>query len=149
MAAGPGPGRGEPVQPVPVDRLQRPPQRRVRRHRTEHLALVTQHGQVRQHPTPISDHHGGIDEDPAPVVHRGEPPSRQRPRAALGQTGPVRDHPQRHRTRMVDHAVAVDFGDHTGRPVGKLIHLGSAPLIRGIVGLDNPILAAQRALPLF
>jgi hypothetical protein len=67
------------------DLLQRPPQRRIRGHRPEQLGLIPQHGQVRQHPTAVGDAHRGVDQHPAPVVHRAEPTPRQRPRQRTGQ----------------------------------------------------------------
>jgi hypothetical protein len=53
------------------------------------LPLIAQRGQVRQHPTAISDAHRGVDQYTTPVMHRGVPAPAQRLRQRPGQPAVV------------------------------------------------------------
>jgi hypothetical protein len=76
---------GRDVVPVSIgDRVQYPPARRVRGHRTEHVALVGQRRDVADALATIGEHHRQIDQHPGRVVRglrrRSRPEHRRQPR---------------------------------------------------------------------
>ena len=128
LAADLRPRGGDPRPLVGADLLQRPPQRRVRGHRPVQLTLIAQRRQVRQHPAAISDTHRGVDQHPAPVVHRGEPAPTQRLRQRPGQPGVVGEQPQHRRPGVGHDTVTGHFHGQVLRPRPRVkLHLKSAP----------------------
>jgi hypothetical protein len=62
------------AQPVAVDRLEHPPHRRVRRHPTEQVGLLAQHGDVGQAVTTVGEHHRKVSQHDPRIMRRATPP---------------------------------------------------------------------------
>src|SRR3954453_21350073 len=80
--------RGDAPQPHRVDLVQGPPAGRCRWHRAEHLALLAQHVDVTDRLPTVGDHHGQVDQHPAPIVTR--PPPRRASAPDSASVSPAR-----------------------------------------------------------
>nr|WP_242625282.1 hypothetical protein [Krasilnikovia cinnamomea] len=77
--------------------------------------------------TAVGDHHGQIDQNPAPVMNREHAGPGQRSGQGAGQPGPVHEHPQQRRADMRHHTSPVRGDPQFLRPRRRL-HAGSASL---------------------
>ncbi len=134
-----GPGRvhrrGDPPCgdfPAAGDLLQRPPHRRHRRDRAQHLTLPRQDSEIADHRGAVGDRHRQVRQHPAPVVQRQEPPAGQGLRQPARQAGPVSQRPQQHHTRVRHDSLTASSDIQALQPRGR-VHLRSAPR----TGLDN------------
>jgi hypothetical protein len=126
-----GPRLADAPQPHLIDLVQRSPYRGVRGHLPEHLVLVAQHVDVRDRLTAVGDHHGQIDQHPAPVMHRPPPSPGQRTRHSARQPRAISQHPQQRRADMRHHTRTVRGDPQILRPRRRL-HFGSASLQRNL-----------------
>jgi hypothetical protein len=102
-----GPSRSDPGQGGVIDRRQRPPRRRHRRHLTEQLRLSQKNPKIRQRRRPISHRDRQIHQHPAPIM---TPPPllgrRHRLRQPLTQPQVISQVTQQPSPRMRHHTLA-------------------------------------------
>jgi hypothetical protein len=124
------PSDRDPIKHRVVNRFQRAPRGRNRRHLAEQARLIAQHRQVRDRLTAVRDHDRQIDQHlatvitPAPLLR-----CRHRHRQPVGQPeliGHIAQHPG---ARMRNHVPAIT-GHHQPRTTRVTLHLPSALLAR-------------------
>ena len=141
-----GAGRSQPSESGLVDVGEQPPGRRCRGDRAEHLALVPQHGQIRDRLAAVGEHHREIGGDPARVVAGAAWPKwPQRGGVRAGQPGGIGKIRQQPCPGVTDHPRTVSRDMELGTRTDTL-HAESAFRLDRQNPSTRFIVPAQKAL---
>jgi hypothetical protein len=118
----------DPVEQLPVDRLEHPMRRRLRRPLAEQALLATAGIHVRDAVAAVSEHHRDGPQYPARIVRRPAlPRDPHRPQQRSGQPRPVGHLDQQHRPRVRHQPLAVRRDFYPFKPSRRPHQLGALP----------------------